>query len=127
MHLLIFVLGVEDVDHSQVRLVRAGVDHAPGRPVGPAELARAEHVPSVVTSWKWGTSRLALALEDKQVTVSHPSEICIEGHGDKLPTVLAVLLELPVEVFDPELVTADHRREDLGLVVELRHPATHAC
>jgi hypothetical protein len=28
----------------QVRLARAGVDHAAGRPVGPAELTGAEHV-----------------------------------------------------------------------------------
>jgi len=49
---VILSLDFELVDDAQVRLVRAGVDHAPGRPVRAAKLACTEHCPVSVTSWK---------------------------------------------------------------------------
>ena len=41
---VVVIVRHERVDHAQVRLIRACVDHAARRPVGAAELARAEHV-----------------------------------------------------------------------------------
>jgi len=44
VHLPVVVPAVELADDSEVRLVRAGLDHGAGRAVGAAELAGAEYV-----------------------------------------------------------------------------------
>jgi hypothetical protein len=75
VHLGVVVLGVEDADDTEVRLVRAGVDHGAGRPVRPPSTS-----PSLVASWKCGTWRACSA-------TSPTSQPSASGHSQIKPIV----------------------------------------